>query len=307
MKSYFAKITALIAVAISTLLANVKPALAAVDVVTSIPELGAIAKEVGGSDVSVYSVAQPNRDYHTIEPRASDVARIARAALVVRSGMGFDGWMDALMNAAKNTKVNTGGEGYVDASADVPPIEVPKESISGASGDVHPDGNPHYYYDPVYAKFIARNIARGLIRVDAKNADDYRKNLKGFYAAVDARMRGWNEELKPYQGKGVVTYHKNFNYFLRRFGLYQYGTLEERPGIAPSAGHLANLIKAMQKDKVRAVLVESIYPRRWPDFLKRQTGIDYAVGPYSVENLNPGSYLALVDKLVDAAKTACKQ
>lgn len=303
LKNHLKILTAFVAVAVSTLLA---PQARAVDVVTSIPELGAIAKEVGGGNVAVYSIAQPNRDYHRLETRASDVARIARAGLVVRSGLGLDVWMDALMNAAKNTKANVGGSGYVDASTDIPTIEVPKESISGASGDVHPDGNPHYYFDPIYAKFIARNIARGLIRVDAKNADDYRKNLKKFYDAIDAKMKGWQAQLKPYQGKGVVTYHKNYNYFLRRFGLYQYGTLEERPGIPPSASHVSNLIKAMQKDKVRAVLIESIYSRRWPDFVKRQTGIDYVIGPFSVADTNQGSYLAMIDKLVSATTQALK-
>jgi zinc/manganese transport system substrate-binding protein len=254
----------------------------------------------------VYSIAQPNHDYHTIEPRASDVARIAHAALVVRSGLGLDIWMDSLMNAAKNSRVNVGGEGYVDASTDIPVIEVPKESITGASGDVHPDGNPHYYYDPVYAKFVARNIVKGLIRVDEKNADDYRKNLKKFYDAIDAHMADWNSKLKPYQGMGVVTYHKNYNYFLRRFGMYQYGTFEPRPGLPPSANHIASLIASMQKDKIHAVLVESTYPRRWPDFLKRQTGIDYVAGPVSVDDLNAGSYIEMINKLVNCAAQACK-
>lgn len=304
MKTQIKILATLLTVAVSSLFA---PQAKAVDVVTSLPELGAIAKEVGGSNVAVYSIAQPNRDYHTIEPRASDVARIARAKLVVRSGLGLDIWMDSLMNAAKNTNVNPGGNGYVDASTGIPTIEVPKSSITGASGDVHPDGNPHYYYDPVYAKFVARNIVRGLIRVDSGNAATYRKNLENFYSDIDGKMRTWQAKLKPYQGKGIVTYHKNYNYFLRRFGLYQYGTLEARPGIPPSASHVSNLIKSMQKDKIRAVLIESIYPRRWPDFVKRQTNINYVIAPVSVSNLNPGSYLNLIDRLVDATTEAMQQ
>jgi len=128
----------------------------AVDVVAATPELSAITKEVGGAKVSVYSVASPNRDYHTVEARPSDVARISRADLVVRTGLGIDMWMDALMNAARNPKINRSGGGYVDASAGIPVIQKPTAQITDASGDVHPDGNPHYFYDPVYAKFVAQ-------------------------------------------------------------------------------------------------------------------------------------------------------
>jgi ABC-type Zn uptake system ZnuABC Zn-binding protein ZnuA len=120
-------------------------------------------------------------------------------------------------------------------------------------------------------------------------------------------MTGWQQKLAHYRGKGVVTYHKTYNYFLRRFGLYQYGTFEPRPGLPPSANHVAELMRAMQNDKIRAVLVESIYSTRWPEFLKRQTGIDYVVGPYSVANLNEDSYYNMMDKLVNAAALACRQ
>ncbi len=275
-----------------------------VDIVASLPELAAISKAVGGDKVSVYSIAKPNQDYHTIEARPSDVARIAKADLVVRSGLGLDQWMDALMNAAGNSKLNRGGTGYVDASDSIPIIEAPNESISGASGDVHPDGNPHYYYDPVYAKFIARNVVKGLIRVDGKNADSYRANYLSFNKEIDAHLAGWRSKLAPFAGKPVVTYHRNYNYFLRRFGFRQYGTLEPKPGIPPSAAHVSQLLASMKRDGVKAILIEGIYPKRYPDLLARQLGVHYEYGPYSVSTLTEGGYINLIDALVAKAKSA---
>lgn len=286
--------------ALFAMLALCSKAYAQVSVVASIPELAAITKAVGGGKVGVYSVARPNQDYHTVEARPSDVARLARADLVVRSGLGLDMWMDALMNAASNRKLNRGGSGYVDASQDIPLIEVPQGSISGAAGDVHAEGNPHYYYDPVYAKFVARNVARGLIRVDGANANSYRANLNAFYAAIDGRLAGWQKALAPFAGKSVVTYHRNYNYFLRRFGLRQYGSLEPKPGIPPSAAHISQLMVNMKKDGVTAIVVEGIYPRRYPDLMARQTGAKYAYGPYSVTSQTSAGYLAMVDALADA-------
>ncbi|HVF11428.1 MAG TPA: metal ABC transporter substrate-binding protein, partial [Abditibacteriaceae bacterium] len=276
----------------------------ATSVVTSIPELAEIAAQVGGNKVTVYSLARPNRDYHAIEPRPSDVQRIARASLVVRSGLSLDLWMDALMRAAGNSALNVGGSRYVDASASIPRIEVPTAQITGASGDVHPGGNPHYYYDPIYAKFAARNILRGLIRVDGANANTYRANYKRFNAEIDRRMVGWQKELAPYRGKPVVAYHRSYSYFIRRFGLRHFGTIEPKPGIPPSARHVNVLTQRMKSGAVKAVIIESIYPTRYADLLTRQTGAKYAVAPYSVGSLGTSTYFNMIEKLVDSFKQA---
>jgi zinc/manganese transport system substrate-binding protein len=283
-----------------------KPAQAATEIVASLPELGAIAREVGGNKVRVDVIASPNTDYHRVEPRPSLVQRLRRADLVVRSGLGLDGWMDALMNAAGNARLNRGGSGYVDASAEVPTLDKPQGSISGASGDVHPDGNPHYYYDPVYAKFVARNIVRGLIRVDAKNADYYRGQLADFYKETDRRMEGWKKELGPYAGKSLVTYHETYQYFVRRFGLRIYNTLEPKPGIPPSGAHVNRLMNGMKADGVKAVLIESIYSTKYPELIKRQLGVNYVVAPYSVGSMGTKSYFDFMDLLVDKTRQALR-
>lgn len=293
-----------IIISLLALLAVFKPVHAATDIVASLPELGAIAREVGGNKVRVDVIALPNSDYHRVEPRPSLVQRIAKADLVVRSGLGLDSWMDAMMNAAGNAKMNKGGSGYVDASAEIPVVDRPTSSITGASGDVHPDGNPHYFYDPVYAKFVARNIVKGLIRVDGGNADYYRGQLADFYKEIDRRLEGWKKELAPYAGKSIVTYHQNYEYFLRRFGLRVYNTLEPKPGLPPSAAHVNQLLQGMRADGVKALLVESIYSTKYPELIKRQLGVQYVVAPYSVGSLGTKNYFDFMDLLVDKTKQA---
>ncbi|MBV9867283.1 MAG: zinc ABC transporter substrate-binding protein [Abitibacteriaceae bacterium] len=279
-------------------------AAAVVPIVATIPELAAIAKEVGGNKVSVYSVARPNRDYHTIEPRPSDVSRVAQAKLVVRTGMQFEMWMDSMANATGNVNLTPGGPGYVNCSLGIKREGMPTTQITGASGDIHIDGNPHFYYDPIYAKFIARNVLKGLLRVDPANAETYRANYTHFNAEIDRRMPGWQKELAPYIGKSVVTYHENFAYFIRRFGLREYGHLEPKPGIPPSAAHINALIQNMKRDGVRAVVIESIYPTRFADVISQQTGAKYVVAPYSIGALGTTDYFSLIDKLVSSFKQA---
>jgi zinc/manganese transport system substrate-binding protein len=177
-----------------------KTARAKTTVVASIPELAAIAAEVGGDAVTVHTIAKPGQDYHSIEPRPSDVARLARAALVVRTGADLDSWMSALTNATGNTQLRAGGRRSVDTSQGIPKIEVPTGSISGAQGDVHPAGNPHFYYDPVYAVFAARNITRGLVRADAANAAVYRAGYSRFARTWHAAPPAGNARLLPSVG-----------------------------------------------------------------------------------------------------------
>ena len=295
--------TAALAASLGTI-ALATPAHAAIKVVATLPELACITKAVGGDKVDVYSVARIGRDYHTIEARPSDVSRTSGAKLLVRTGMQFEMWMDPLANATGQRYLMAGGAGVIDASVGVRRDDVPSHQINGASGDIHVDGNPHFFYDPIYGKFIARNVLKGLIRVDAANADTYRANYVKFNAEIDRRMVGWKRELAPYAGQDVITYHLNFAYFLRRFGLREYGHLEPKPGLPPSASHINALINNMKRDKVKAVVIESIYPTRFADLIQRQTGVKYAVAPYSPSSISADAYFNQIDGIVDAFKKA---
>lgn len=279
---------------------------AAISVVAATPELAGIAKQVGGNKVSVYSIAKPNQDYHMIEPRPSDVSRIAKADVVVRIGMDLDLWLDALMNAASNPRVRKGAAGCVDASVGIKKLEIPKDQITGASGDIHVYGNPHYFYDPENGKIIAHNILEGLIRVSPANESFFKSNCDRFAKDIDTRMAGWEKELAPYKGRPVVTYHRSAVYFLRRFGLTDFGQLEPKPGIPPSAAHVQKLLRRMKDQKAPAMVIESVYPKRFPEMISRETGAKYVVVPYSVGSLGAKSYIDLIDKWVDGYKQALR-
>lgn len=280
------------------------PAHATIQVVAATPELADIARQVGGDLVSVYSVAKPNQDYHMIEPRPSDVSRIASARLVVRVGMDLDLWMDALINASGNRYVSKGKPGYVDASDGFERLEVPEESITGASGDIHVYGNPHYFYDPVGGKWIAYNIAQGLARVSPGNTAAFRGRYLSFSGAIDKQMRGWKAALAPYRGRSVVTYHKSAIYFLNRFGLKEFGTLEPKPGIPPSAAHVQNLIHNMKASHVTTLIIESVYSRQFANKVAQETGARVTIVPYSVGSMGTHTYFDLVNMWVAKYKEA---
>jgi zinc/manganese transport system substrate-binding protein len=294
---------ALCVVCLTSLIAVV-PAHAALQVVAAVPELADIAGQVGGNLVSVYSIAKPNQDYHMIEPRPSDVSRIAKAGLVVRLGLDLDLWMDALINASGNRKVARGGAGYVDASEHVGKLEIPQGQITGASGDIHVYGNPHYFYDPMNAKWIAYNIAQGLERVLPGNHAAINGRYQAFGKRIDQHMVSWTQAMAPFKGRPVVTYHKSAVYFLRRFGLKEFGTLEAKPGIPPSAAHVRNLINQMKASHVKALVIESVYSRQFADLVVRETGAKLVITPYSVGSLGTKDYFGLIDMWVQKYREA---
>jgi len=270
-----------------------------VNVVTSTPELASIARYIGGDKVSVYSIAKPDQDYHLIEARPSDVSRVAKADLVVRVGLDLDLWFDALANASGNRNVRRGGTGYVDASRGIARLEVPKGKITGASGEIHIYGNPHYYYDPENAKIIAENIRDGLTRVSPSNKTYFEQNYDRFVAEIDRYMKAWQRRLAPFKGKPVVTYHRSASYFIRRFGLRYFGQLEPKPGIAPSPSHISDLVRRMKQENVKALIIESIYPKQFANLVARETGVQYEIVPYSVGSMGTKTYFDLIDVWVE--------
>jgi zinc/manganese transport system substrate-binding protein len=271
-------------------------AFAKVNVVTSYTEIADIARQVGGNRVDVVSIARGVDNPHQIDPRPSQVVKLARADLFCRIGMDLDLWADALLNAARNGKVMPNGSGYVDCSKGVRRMEIPSGRIDPSHGDIHIYGNPHFAIDPVNGKIIAANIAEGLKRVDPAGASIYTANLNEIENKVDALLKGWKAMLAPYKGASVVTYHKTWIYFLNRFGLKEFGNVEDRPGIPPTPTHISNLIRAMKNANVKLIITEPFRPRGFVDQIARQTGARVVVLPISVGGA-PGAndYLSLID------------
>ena len=277
------------------------PASAAINIVAATPDLADIAKQVGGDRVSVYSIAKPNQDLHMIEPRPSDVSRISRADLVVRVGLDLDLWMDALLNAAANGRVNRGAPGYVDASVGIQRLEVPQQQITGALGDIHVYGNPHYWLDPLNGEIISANILEGLKRVSPADANYFERNRNAFLAGLRSAMRRWQEKLSPYQGRKIVIYHDAWPYFVRRFNLKVLGCIEPKPGIPPTASHVASLIERIKAEKQPVVIADAaFYPDKAAKTIAARTGAEFVVIPSSVGGAKGAdNFFSLFDHIVD--------
>ena len=225
-------------------------------VVTTIPDLKALTEAVGGDLVDVESLTRGSQNFHEVEVRPSLMLKLRRADVLVENGLDLDAWVEVAVHGANNGKIVRGAPGRIDASRNVPVLDVPTGRVDRSMGDVHPQGNPHYSLDPGLAPVITQTILDGLVRVASQHRAAFERNRQAFLARVEGEMVRWTRTMEPFKGAKVVAYHPDFLYFLRRFGLVQLAAIEDRPGIPPSPGHLAQLIRSMKEERVKAVLVE---------------------------------------------------
>ena len=278
-------------------LGSANSAAATLYVVTTTPDVAAIAREIGGDKVEVESLALGTQDAHFVDPKPSFIVKLNRADLYVKRGLDIEvGWAPVLEKGARNANILYGGAGYVDASAGVSPLEIPAGTLSRALGDVHPYGNPHYQLDPANAKVMARNIAAGLERIDVANRAYYESRVEDFARRIDEKLAAWLQLLAPYRGAKVVTYHKSWDYFAQRFGLEVIGTMEPKPGVAPSPAHLAQLITLMQAEHCTLIIKEPFYPENLTHIVAEKTGATVLVLPEAPGGApSTDDYLSFID------------
>jgi ABC-type Zn uptake system ZnuABC Zn-binding protein ZnuA len=266
-----------------------------VKVAASVPDLASIAAAVGGDQVEVFSIAKPNANPHFVEVLPSYMIRVARADLYLKVGLGMDPWADAILEGSRNGSVTV-----VDASSGVEVLEKPTGKIDASQGDVHPQGNPHYWLDPQNGVRIAETLRDALKKRDPTHAALYDANAARFKADAVQRIRGWNERMAPLKGAAIVTYHSSWAYFAHAFGLRIIDHVEPFPGIPPTARHLRDLVAAIKTAKAKILLQEPYYPGKDPEFLARETGIGVFRFTPSCEGVNPGDYLKHFDVMVSA-------
>ena len=255
---------------------------ATLQVVTTTPDLKSLAEAVGGTHVSVTSLASPLTNAETFQPHPQDLHKLRAAALVVRVGLDFDLWLDGLLKKTGRPDVMRGGNAYVDASYGIALLDIRSASLDASSGHGHGAGNPHYWLDPHNAELISANILHGLSRIDPDNTPNYMANHARFISRLRERQQAWEKQLAPFAGKAVLAYHDHWAYFARRFRLNIIDLIEPKPGIPPSPARLSTLIKKMQQAEVQSIIMQPFDPQPMPKLLAQKTGAKIVVLAASV-------------------------
>ncbi|HEX2612839.1 MAG TPA: metal ABC transporter substrate-binding protein [Fibrobacteria bacterium] len=286
-----------ILVSAATLLAAslVSAAPAKIRVAASLPDLASIAASVGGDAVEAFSIARAGANPHFVEVLPSYMIRVAKAQVYVKVGLGLDQWADAIVEGSRNGSIRV-----VDASSGIRVLEKPTGKVDASMGDVHPDGNPHYWLDPENGIRVAANIRDALKAADPARAARYDAGYEAFRAESEGRIRALKARMAPLRGSAIVTYHSSWPYFADAFGLRVVGRVEPFPGIPPTARHLADLTATIKSEKVKVLIQEPYYPGKDADLLARTTGVRVFRFTPSCAGESAGDYLRHFDEMADA-------
>ncbi len=255
---------------------------AALRVLACEPEWAALTRELAGELAEVDSASTALQDPHRIEARPSLLARARRADLLVCTGAELEiGWLPLLQRQAGNGRIQSGQPGYFEASAQVPLLERPTQ-LDRAQGDIHAAGNPHVQLAPRRVAKIAEALAQRLAQLDPANAARYAERNADFQTRWQAAIARWQTQGARLKGVPVVVHHKSFTYLADWLGLVVVGDLEPRPGVEPSAAHLAELLESLKVHPARMVLRAAYMSSGPSQWLSQKAGIPAVELPYTV-------------------------
>ncbi len=271
-----------------------RPAEATVNVVATLPDLGALAAEVGGDLVRVHVIAQRNEDPHYVDPRPSHLVALSRADLLVTNGMSLESaWLSPLQVQARNRDIQTGAQGYFEGSACVHAMQTDRP-LDRSGGDIHPGGNPHYLLDARAGAAVARCLAERLGQIDHANAAAYEANGARVADELLAFAAEQAVRFAALEHPAVVVYHDSLVYLLDGLGVEQLATIEPRPGVSPGPAQIAEVVSMMQATSTSVVLSEAYYPANVAtrvatlaggQFVSLESGTDFDGGQRYLEHL----------------------
>ncbi len=252
-------------------------------VVTTTTDLAYIARQVGGDRVQAEALLQGSADPHYAQARPDYIVKLNKADVFVEVGLELEvGWAPAVQKAARNADILPGGKGYCNASEGVRILEKPQSRVDRSMGDVHALGNPHYWTDPVNAAIIARNIRDTFIRVNPAGKRDYQANYAAFHQRLKELTVAQAKLFAPYRGLKVAVYHKEFSYLAHRFGFDIVASIEEKPGVPPSAAYLREVTDLLEVEDVKIILTAPFNDQNYARSVAERVGGEVIVMPLSV-------------------------
>jgi len=315
-------------------------------VITTLPDYAVFAKAIGGNRVSVKAIVSGNQDAHFIRPKPSFVSMVREADVLISTGLDLELWLPTVVNKSGNTHVRSGQPGYVSAAQGMNLLEKPKvmsraEGGVHIYGNPHVTCSPINMKvairniaigliknDPEGKETYEANLKKLLDELDRRLFGEHLVNLLGgntlcgmaekgtlisFLKKQDFQgkplieyLGGWMKQMLPLRNKPIVTYHKNWIYFVRLFGLEEAGTVEPKPGISPTPKHVTELVKMMRTREIRIILAANYFDEQKIRTVANRVGAEAVIVPLYVGGAQGiDDYFGLVDcwvgRLLDAA------
>lgn len=261
---------------------HINAASANINVFTCEPEWQALAQELGGDKITSFSATTGMQDPHQVQARPSLITKMRNADLLICSGAGLEvGWLPVLLRRASNEKIAINKPGYFFAANHVKLLGVPK-IIDRSQGDVHAAGNPHVQTNPKNIALVAKALVKRMKTIDPTNADYYQNQTDNFLTRWKQAIRKWKKQARILKGTRFVVQHASWDY-LMDFGKFeQVATIEEKPGIPPTSGHLTDLVKQLKNNPADIIIHAGYQDERASKWLSTRSGIPTVTLPFTI-------------------------
>jgi zinc/manganese transport system substrate-binding protein len=238
-------------------------------VTASFSVLGDLVRVVGGDRVAVTTLVGPDQDAHAFEPKPGDAKTILASKLVVSNGLGFEPWAHKLVQSA----------GYQG------PVLLASKGVKARTmqEDGHTETDPHAWQNPDNVVIYTRNIASALGQADAGGASTYQANAEAYVKELQT-LDLWAKEqfaaIPPVKRK-AITSHDAFGYFAAHYGVTFLAPQGVSTEAEPSAKQVAQLIRQIKREKIRAVFVENMGNPKLIDQLSKDAGATLGASLYA--------------------------
>ncbi len=318
------------------------------NVVTTLPDYAFLAKLIGGDRVSTKSIVRGDQDAHFIRPKPSFATALRNADVLVATGLDLELWVQTVVNNSGNGKIRSGQPGYVSASAEMKLLERPRtlsraEGGVHIYGNPHVTCSPIQMKvaarniatgliknDPEGKEIYLQNLKKLHRQIDERLFGSKLVEMLGSDTLCNLAeqdklvpflreqkfegrplieyLDGWMKKMLPLRGTPIVTYHKNWIYFVRLFGLEEAGTVEPKPGIPPSPKHVAKLINLMRERNIGIILAANYFDEQKIRTVAARTNAEAVIVPLYVGGAaGIDDYFELVDHWIDGLLKAAKK
>ncbi len=306
------------------------------NVVATLPDYAFFAKEIGADRISVKSIVRGDQDAHFIRPKPSFATALRRADVFVATGLDLELWAQTVIDNSGNERIRSGQAGYVSASTGMKLLEKPKtisraEGGVHIYGNPHltcspiqmkiaarniatglikndPQGKEIYMQNlnKLHNKIDECLFGKKLVEMLGGDALCSLAEQDRLIAFLEKQMfegqplieylGGWMRKMLPLRGTPIITYHKNWIYFIKIFGLEEAGTVEPKPGIPPSPKHVTGLINLMKKRDIGIILAANYFDEQKIRTVATRTNAEAVIVPiYTGGVEGTEDYFKLID------------
>jgi zinc/manganese transport system substrate-binding protein len=317
----------------------------ALRVVTTLPDYAFFARAIGGDQVTVKAIVRGDQDAHFIRPKPSFAIALRKADVLISTGLDLELWLQTVINSSANPRIYSGKTGYVSAAHGMTLLERPtmmsraegglhiygnphitcspvlmkRAARNIADGLAKNDAPNRAFYmqklKELQQEIDERLFGPDLVKIlggdtlcDLAQRDQLIPFLREQSFAdkpLIEYLGGWCKAMLPLRGTSIVTYHKNWVYFIKLFGLFEAGTVEPKPGIPPSPRHVTSLIESMKKNKIKIVLAANYFDQQKVRSVAARVDAEAVIVPmYVGGGDNTESYFELFDHWVHCLVTA---